>query len=82
MTRPSKRELETAIDRLGGDESDRVRAWFEDLLADGWDLSFKRDADDVVTVVRDDAGEWCIHRDDLPEFVDETDLPVDLGVSA
>jgi hypothetical protein len=80
MTRKSKREIETAIDRLDSDNGDRVRAWFEALVADGWDFLIDEPAD-AVTVVRDDAGEWSVSREDLPEFIDEGDLPVDLGVN-
>ena len=83
MTRKSKREIEAAVDELAGDEGDRVRAWFEELLADGWNFTDTDDADsDAVTVVSGDAGEWCVSRDDLPEFIDEADLPIRPEVSA
>ena len=83
MTRKSKREIEAAVERLGGDEDDRVRAWFEEFLADGWTFADTDDADsDAVTVVHADAGEWRVSRDDLPEFIDEDDLPIRPEVSA
>ena len=83
MTRKSKREIEAAVERLGGDEDDRVRAWFEEFLADGWNFTDTDDADsDAVTVVHADAGEWQVSREDLPEFIDEDDLPIRPEVSA
>ena len=83
MTRKSKREIEAAVEALGGDEDDRVRAWFEELLADGWTFADGDDVDsDAVTVVSGDAGEWRVPREDLPEFIDERDLPIRPEVSA
>ena len=82
MTRPSRREIEAAVEELAGDEADRVRAWFEELLADGWTFADTDDADsDAVTVVHADAGEWQVSREDLPEFIDERDLPIRPEVS-
>ena len=83
MTRKSKREIERAVEELAGDEDDRARAWFEELLADGWTFADTDDADsDAVTVVHGDAGEWRVSRDDLPELIDEDDLPIRPEVSA
>ena len=81
--RRSKREIEAAVEALGGDDEDRVRAWFEEFLSDGWNFTdADKDDSDAVTVVHGDTGEWRVSRDDLPEFIDEADLPVSLGVSA
>jgi phytoene/squalene synthetase len=82
VTRPSKRELETAVDELADPDVDPVRAWFEERLADGWAFIDTEPADsDLVTVVETQAGAWRVPRESLPEFVDAADLPIDRRAS-
>lgn len=41
----SVEELEKAIAALSADERARLRAWFEDFMADEWDRQIERDAE-------------------------------------
>lgn len=40
----SVEELEKAIAKLPSDELARLRAWFEEFVADAWDKQIERDA--------------------------------------
>jgi len=43
--RMSVEELEKAIAKLPADQLARLRAWFEDFVADEWDRQMARDAE-------------------------------------
>ena len=82
MTRKSRREIERAVEDLGGDGT--VREWVREYLAGAGDLAFEYGCDPGV----DSGGNVCltagpefeIHAstDDIPEWIDvEGDLPVE-----
>lgn len=91
MTRKSKREIESALESVAGDEeTSTTRQWVREYLRGqleaGFELKFTP-ADDVdksesVCILDTDAFEYYVSPVDIPEWIDaEADLPVE-GMSS
>ena len=80
MSRPSRRELEHALDKIGGSSAPAasVTEFVDELVAGGFDVSFGGDdapADSELLVEADD---YSIRVDaaQLPEWIDADAIPV------
>jgi hypothetical protein len=83
MTRRSKRELERAVEDLGGD-ADTVREWAEHYLdrllaEEGFDFRFTAPAgEEPVPIFEDrDGFIYSVPAADIPDWIDHEDLPVE-----
>lgn len=80
MTRRSRRELERELERLGsGATAATVREFVDGRLAGGFDVDLldARDGDGGrVVVYRGDGFTVDVAAGEVPEWIDEADLPV------
>jgi len=80
MTRPSRRELERELDKIGGSSAPAasVTEFVDELLTDGFDVSFGGDdapADTELLVEADDYS-ITVDAEHIPEWVDADEIPV------
>mgnify|MGYP006270707373 CR=1 FL=1 len=79
MSRPSKRELERALEEITADGSAAsITEFVEELLTDGFDVGLGGGAPSVDSVLLVEDDDYSIHvgADRLPEWIDIDALPV------
>lgn len=80
MTRRSRRELERELASLSGDaKAATVREFVDDVVRDGWNVAFDDERErtgDLVVLCRGDGFTVDVAPEELPEWVDEADLPI------
>lgn len=77
MTRKSKREIERALDDVGGETA--VDEWVQSQFREGFDVRYEDTTPlaDEILVAAGGVFEMYIDRDSVPGWVDvEADLPV------
>ena len=78
MSRPSKRELERAIDEIAGDAAaGTIADYVDELLVGGFDVSFGGDAPATSELlVKADDYSIRVDADQVPEWIDPDAIPV------
>ena len=80
MSRPSRRELERELDKIGGSSAPAasVAEFVDELLTDGFDVSFGGDDTPPGSELLVEADDYSITvaTEHIPEWVDVDEIPV------